>query len=323
MSAAKPSYTLVPGAFIPIKGEWAGVGPQIVPVPPLRPSRTGTGEDVPAVGGGFPVGRLLRSELRLMFGRRRNLAALTMLAAVPVVIAVAVWWSGPRTGGDGPAFLALVNGNGLFVALTALAVALPLFLPLAVSATAADAIAGEASLGTLRYLLTVPVSRTRLLLTKFAAVVTYTFVGILTIAVAGTGVGVLLFGGGQAALLSGTQVAFGAALLRLGMVCVYLTLCLVALVTVGLFVSTLTEQPIGATVAVVATTLTSQILGAVPQLDVIHPFLLTNYWTTYGELLRDPISYGALTPGLVSAAIWTALFGSAAWARFNSKDITS
>ncbi|EXG79381.1 ABC transporter permease [Cryptosporangium arvum] len=304
MSAAK-QYALVPGAF--------------VPVPTLRP-RTAAA-DVPALTTGFPTGRLFRSELRLMFGRRRNLAALAMLAAVPVVIAVAVRWSGPRTGGEGPAFLSLVNGNGLFVALTALTVALPLFLPLAVSSTAADAIAGEASLGTLRYLLTVPVSRTRLLLTKFAAVVTYTFVAILVIAAAGAGIGLLLFGAGPAALLSGAQVGLGEAMLRLGMVCVYLTLCLVALAAVGLFVSTLTEQPIGATIAVVATAITSQILGAVPQLEVIHPILLTNYWTAFGELLRDPISYGALAPGLISALAWTAVFASAAWARFGSKDV--
>lgn len=307
MSAAK-QYALVPGAF--------------VPVPTLRPT-TGAAAAVPELHVGFPSARLFRSELRLMFGRRRNLAALAALAAVPIVIAVAVRWSGSRGSGPGPAFLALVNGNGLFVALTALTVALPLFLPLAVSATAADAIAGEASLGTLRYLLTVPVSRTRLLLAKFAAVITYTFAGVLTIAVAGAVVGVLLFGAGPAALLSGTPVGFGEALLRLGMVCVYLTLCLVALVAVGLFVSTLTEAPIGATIAVVATTITSQILGAVPQLELIHPFLLTQYWTTFGELLRDPIGYRALVPGLVSAAIWTGVFGSAAWARFSTKDITS
>ncbi|GAA0263002.1 ABC transporter permease [Cryptosporangium japonicum] len=308
MSAAK-QYALVPGAF--------------VPVPTLRPSRAAAVDDVPALTTGFPAGRMFRSELRLMFGRRRNQAALAVLAAVPIVIAVAVRWSGPRGGGEGPAFLSLVNGNGLFVALAALTVALPLFLPLAISTTAADAIAGEASLGTLRYLLTVPVSRTRLLLTKFAAVITYTFVGVLVIAVAGVAIGLLLFGAGPAALLSGTPVGFGEAVLRLGMVCVYLTLCLVALAAVGLFVSTLTEQPIGATIAVVATAITSQVLGAVPQLEVIHPFLLTNYWTDFGELLRDPISYGALVPGLVSALIWTAVSASAAWARFGSKDVTS
>ena len=307
MSAAR-QFVLVPGAFVPVPARW---GPAAV-----------AEEDVRELSGGFPAGRLFRSELRLLFGRRRNLAALAALAAVPVVIAVAVRWSGPRTGG-GPAFLSLVNGNGLFVALTALTVALPLFLPLAVSATAADAIAGEASLGTLRYLLTVPVSRTRLLVAKFAAVVTYTFAGIATIALAGAGVGLLLFGAGPAALLSGAQVGFGAALLRLGMVCVYLTLCLVALVAVGLFVSTLTEAPIGATIAVVAVAVTSQILGAVPQLEAVHPFLLTHYWTTFGELLRDPIGYGALVPGLVSAAVYTLVFGTAAWARFGAKDVTS
>ncbi|GAA3386702.1 ABC transporter permease [Cryptosporangium minutisporangium] len=327
MSAANrnASYTLVPGAFIPLKGGRAG--PDFVPLPARRSSVPGTMATVPEKAsrfrGGYPIGRLYRSELRLMFGRRRNLAALGMLAAVPVVIAIAVWWSGPTRGADAPAFLALVNGNGLFVALTALTVSLPLFLPLAVSAIAADSIAGEASLGTLRYLLTVPVSRTRLLLVKFAAVVTYTFVGVALIAAVGAAIGVLLFGAGPAALLSGAQVGFGTAMGRLALVCLYLTACLVALVAVGMFVSTLTEQPIGATIAVVATAVTCEIIDAVPQLSAIHPYLLTHYWTTFGELLRDPISYGPLVSGLASAAVYTLVFGSAAWARFGSKDVTS
>ncbi|SHN00994.1 ABC transporter permease [Cryptosporangium aurantiacum] len=308
MSVREPdaSYALVPGAFVPLKRATVTVPAQ-----------------ARSVRGGHPVGRLFRSELRLMFGRRRNLAALGMLAAVPVVVAVAVRWSGPAGGGEGPAFLALINGNGLFVALTALAVALPLFLPLAISAIAADTIAGEASLGTLRYLLTVPVSRTRLLLVKFAAVVTYTFVGVTLIAAVGAGIGVLLFGGGPAALLSGAQVGFGSGLARLALVCLYLTACLVALVAVGLFVSTLTEQPIGATIAVVATAVTCEVLDAVPQLAAVHPYLLTHHWTTFGELLRDPINYGPLVSGLLSAAVYTAVFGSAAWARFGSRDVTA
>ena len=39
--------------------------------------------------------RFLRSELRLIFGRRRNLAGLLVLAAVPVLIAIAVKVSSP------------------------------------------------------------------------------------------------------------------------------------------------------------------------------------------------------------------------------------
>ncbi|MFI5955482.1 ABC transporter permease [Cryptosporangium sp. NPDC051539] len=304
MSAPK-AYAAVPGAFFPVR---------------LREPATIV--QVAGLTAGFPTGRLLLSELRLVFGRRRNQAALLMLAAVPVVIAVAVRFAGPSTG-RGPAFLALVNGNGLFVALTALAVALPLFLPLAVSAIAADAVAGEANLGTLRYLLTVPVGRTRLLLVKFAAVVAYTMAGIALIGAVGAGIGVLLFGGGSTALLSGTQIGLGGALLRLGLVCLYLTACLVALAAIGVFASTLTEQPIAATIGVVAVTVTFQILEAVPQLAFLHPFLLTHYWTDFGELLRDPIGFGALVPGLVSAAVYTAVFASAAWARFGAKDVTS
>src|SRR3989442_1379400 len=109
--------------------------------------------------------RLLRSELWLIFGRRRNWAGLAVLAAVPVLISVAVKVSPPGPGGGrdgGPDFFTAITSNGLFVALAALSVELPLFLPLAVAAIAGDSIAGEANLGTLRYLLTVPVHRTRM-----------------------------------------------------------------------------------------------------------------------------------------------------------------
>lgn len=113
------------------------------------------------------TGRLLRSELRLVFGRRRNQVLLVALGLVPVLVGVAVKVAGgPGRSGEGPAFLSQVSSNGLFLVFTSLVVSLPLFLPLAVGIISGDAIAGEASTGTLRYLLTVPVSRPRLLLTK-------------------------------------------------------------------------------------------------------------------------------------------------------------
>ena len=46
---------------------------------------------------------------------------------------------------------------------------LPLFLPLAVAVIAGDTIAGEANVGTLRYLLATPVQRSRLLAVKYVA----------------------------------------------------------------------------------------------------------------------------------------------------------
>lgn len=266
--------------------------------------------------------RFLRSELRLLFGRRRNLVALAVLAAVPVVVAVAVDLAAPSDGG-GPPFITAITSNGLFVALTALSVELPLFLPLAVAAVAGDAIAGEANLGTLRYLLTVPVSRARTLFVKYLGVVAFGLVATLLVATVGVLVGLAFFGGGPVLLLSGVEVSFAEGLWRLLLVCGYITCCLAAFGAVGLFLSTLTEQPIGATIALAVLAMTSQILDSISQLSVIHEYLPTHWWFGFSDLLRDPIATESAGPGLLSAGAYTAIFLTAAWARFTSRDISS
>src|SRR5664279_2958659 len=70
-----------------------------------RPQRS------PRPGG---MRRLLSSELRLVFRRRRNQALLVVLAGPPILIGVAVKAAAPRHG-DGPAFLGQITGNGLFL----------------------------------------------------------------------------------------------------------------------------------------------------------------------------------------------------------------
>lgn len=268
--------------------------------------------------------RFLRSELWLIFGRRRNWAGLAVLAAVPIIIAVSVRISGPAEGDSGgPDFFASITGNGFFVALAALTVSLPLFLPLAVAAIAGDSVAGEANVGTLRYLLTVPVHRTRLLLVKYAAIVIFSIAATLLVAAVGLLAGLALFGGGPVTLLSGSQIGITEALLRLLAVCGYLAAGLCALGAIGLFVSTLTEQPIGATIAVVIANVTSFILGSIPQLEWLHPYLLTEYWMAFGDLMRDPVHTAEISRGLVTAAAYTVVFWAAAWARFSGRDITS
>jgi ABC-2 type transport system permease protein len=271
-----------------------------------------------------PSSRFLRSELRLIFGRRRNLAGLGVLAAVPIIIAFAVRYSSARRGGGGgPGFLSQATSNGLFVGLAALTVELPLFLPLAVAAISADAVAGEASVGTLRYLLATPVQRPRLLAVKYLAVLIFTVAAVLMIAVVGVGLGMALFGAGPVTLLSGTQVSTAVGLWRLLLVCGYLVVCLGALGAIGLFVSTLTEQPVGATIAVVGLAVISQILDSVSQLSAIHPYLPTHYWLAFGDLLRDPIATDQIQLGVFSALVYAAIFLTAAWARFATKDVTS
>lgn len=267
--------------------------------------------------------RFLRSELRLIFRRRRNLAGLLVLAGVPVLISVAVKLSSPGPGGDGPDFFGSITENGLFVALAALTIEIGLFLPLAVAAISGDAVAGEANLGTLRYVLTVPADRPRLLGVKYLAIVVFSLAATGVVAVTGMVAGLALFGGGSMTLLSGVQIGFAEGLLRVLMAAAYVALCLASLGAVGLFISTLTEQPIGAMIAVLIFSTASFILDTIPQIAWIHPVLITHHWLDFGDLLRSPLDWGGVTQGLFVAAAYALVFWCAAWARFAGKDVTS
>jgi ABC-2 type transport system permease protein len=270
-----------------------------------------------------PSPRFLLSELRLIFARKRNIAGMVVLAAVPVVIAVAVKSTASQPGGDAPDFFRSITDNGLFVALSALTIELGLFLPLAVAVIAGDAVAGEANLGTLRYLLNVPVSRLRLLVVKYTAIVIFTFAATFLIALVGMAIGLALFGGGDVTTLSGIQIPFTDGLARVALASVYLACVLASLGAVGLFISTLTEQPIAATIATVVFATASLILDSIPQVAWLHPYLITHHWMAFGDLLRSPIAWDGVAQGLYVAAAYAAVFFLAAWARFAGKDVTS
>jgi ABC-2 type transport system permease protein len=267
--------------------------------------------------------RFLRSELRLIFRRRRNQAGLLVLASVPVLISIAVKVSSPGRGGDGPDFFSSITDNGLFVALASLTLELGLFLPLAVAAISGDAVAGEANIGTLRYLLTVPVQRSRLLAVKYAAIAIFALVATLVVTSTGIIMGVALFGGGDMTLLSGSQVGFGEGLLRVLGASLYLAFCFASLGAVGLFLSTLTEQPIAAMIAVLIFSTASFILDSIPQVGWLHPFLITHNWLAFGDVFRSPVSWQGIQHGCYVAAAYTVVFWLAGWARFAAKDITS
>jgi ABC-2 type transport system permease protein len=267
------------------------------------------------------AGRFLRSELGLVFRRRRNLVLLAILGLLPVLIATSVKVSGHD--GRGGSIFGGITDNGLFAALASFLVASPLFLPLVISIVAGDAIAGEASAGTLRYLLAVPVGRTRLLAVKLGAIVVWCVACVLTVAGLGVLAGLVLFPSGQLTLLSGRAVSYGDGLARLALVVLYVAATAVTVGAIGLFVSTMTEVPIAAMAATLTLTIVSEVVDAVPQLAAIHGWLPSHYWLKWVDLLRDPVITDGITTGLLVTLAYVALFVSLAWARFGGKDVTS
>jgi ABC-2 type transport system permease protein len=266
---------------------------------------------------------LLRSELRLLMVRRRTWALLLALAAIPVLIAVAVRISSAVPAGRGPAFLDRITQNGLFVAFTAMLVSVPLFLPLTVGVVAGDTIAGEANLGTLRYLLVAPTGRVRLLLVKYAAALAFCLAAPLTVGLAGAAIGAALFPVGPVTLLSGDLIEPQEAALRILLIAAYLAVSLAGLSAVGLFLSTLTVVPVGAMAATVVVSVVSQVLDQLPQLEWLHPWLFSHYWLGFGDLLRQPVLWDSFVDNAWLQAGYVAVFGALAYGRFVTKDILS
>jgi ABC-2 type transport system permease protein len=267
---------------------------------------------------------LVASELWVLFRRLRTWALLAALAAVPVLIAVVLRVSSEEPEpGRGPPFLDSITNNGLFVGLTALVVCTPLFLPLTVGVVAGDTIAGEASLGTLRYLLIAPAGRARLLLVKYVGAAVFCVAATLAVVVSGTVVGAMLFPIGPVTLLSGDTIQFGDALIRFLLIAGYVTVSLLGLSAIGLFISTLTDAPVGAMAATIVLAVTAQVLGTIPQLEWLHPWLFSHYWLGFSDLLREPIFWDSFRDNALLQLGYIVVFGALAYGRFTTKDVLS
>jgi ABC-2 type transport system permease protein len=311
--------------------------------PPVVDSATAaaTAADIPADPGPEPAAdarppgplgpvpswlRFFTSELRLVFFRPRNVALLGVLAVVPVFFGVVLrlTLNAPSGGTFGPQFLNQLAGNGVFLALVVLSLTESLLLlPLAMAVVTGEAIAGEASVGTLRGLLTVPAGRTRLLAVKYASILVFSVASCLLVTALSLIVGLVLFHTGPVTLLSGTTVSLGSGVLRVCAVAAYTSVAMMSLGAIGLAASTLTTHQVGAIAGLMVLVVASEICDQLPELSAIHAYLPTHWWLSWDGLFRSPMDTSGVATGMVSFAVYAAIFLSIAWARLASADVTS
>ena len=267
---------------------------------------------------------MIAVELRLMLTRWRTWVSIVLLAGLPTVVAVflAVSDIAPRPG-TGPAFLSAVLENGALYPAAALAIVLPLFLPVAVAVVAGEAIAGEAQAGTLRYLLIRPVGRTRLLVAKLVSVVAYTLLAVVAVSVTAYVVGTQLFGSGPLPSVSGTELSSTAATVRTVLAVLYVGWSMLGVASVALFLSTVTDSPLAAALGAVALLVTSGVLVGLEASASVQPYLPTRYWLAFVDLFRDPVLTRDLLRGTALQAVYVVVFLGAAWANLMTKDVTS
>ncbi len=271
---------------------------------------------------------MIRVELVKMLRRPRTWMTIVMLNALPTLVAVllAVTDIGPRPG-EGPAFLSAVLTDGTLFPLAALAIVLPLFMPVAVAVVAGDAVAGEAQAGTLRYVLTRPVRRTHLLVAKLISVLAFVLLSVVVVAVVGYVVGRLLLGTGDANTLvtgiSGGGLTSAELVQRTLMSVVYVSLSMLSVAAIALMLSTFTDSPLGAALGALVFLIASTLLLTLDAAAVLQPYLPTRYWLSFVDLFRDPILWRDLVRGVLLQGVYVVVFLGAAWASFTTKDVTS
>jgi ABC-2 type transport system permease protein len=281
---------------------------------------------------------VIHVELVKLARRPRSWVAIALLCLLPVLVAVfvAVTHVVPPPG-QGPTLLSTVLSNGELFPAAALAIVLPIFLPISVAVVAGDAIAGEASSGTLRYLLARPVGRTRLLVAKLIALIAYVLLAVVAVALTSYAAGRVLFGDKPVALtpggistsnivansLSGTAMTPFDVLMRTAGAVAFIAVSMLGVGAIALFLSTLTDSSLAAALGALAALIASGVLVALNAAAAVSPYLPTRYWLSWVDFFRQPILWGEIDKGFEIQAVYVVVFLAAAWANFATKDITS
>jgi ABC-2 type transport system permease protein len=272
---------------------------------------------------------MIRVELTKLARRPRAWVAIGLLCLLPVVVAALIAGTGiAPPPGQGGAFLSSVLSNGSLYPAAAMAMIVPLFLPISVAVFAGDSVAGEATAGTLRYLLIRPVGRTRLLVAKLVAITAFVLTAIIAVLVTSLVAGETLLGHGPAPTpgvisLSGTSLTPGQIALRLAATLAYITVSMLGVAAIAVFLSTVTTSPLGATLGALAVLIGSTVLITLGAAATISPYLPTRYWLAWFDFFRDPIRWREILRGIGIQAVYVVVFLGAAWANFTTKDVTS
>ena len=276
---------------------------------------------------------MIRVELVKLVRRPRTWVTVALLCALPVVVAAFLATShlAPAPG-KGPAFLSAVLNNGSLYPAAALAMIVPVFLPIAVAVLAGDSIAGEAAGGTLRYLLVRPVGRTRLLVAKLVSVTAFVAISIVAVVATSYLAGVLLLGdappaavgeAGGVTSLSGAPLTPGQLALRILGTVGFIIVSMLGVAAIALFLSTLTDSALGAALGALAVLVTSDVLATLDAAAAVQPYLPTRYWFAWIDFFRDPVFWRDIERGLGVQAVYLGLLLAASWANFMTRDITS
>ncbi|MDP1994369.1 MAG: ABC transporter permease, partial [Ignavibacteria bacterium] len=246
---------------------------------------------------------LVKIELYKIFRKWRTYIGFAAIGVLVPVIQTAMYFQGAhflefmtRSFRDSFVFVGNLL-NGYLIAYFILG-SLTIHIPFLIALVAGDLLAGEATAGTYRMLITRPVSRLKLVSAKFIAGLIYTNLLVLWLAIISLGLGLIIFGIGELIVIKDVIIIFAQndILWRFMFAYAFAALSMSVVMALGFLFSSLVENAIGPIVTTMTVIIIFTIFSAI-NIDffrMIKPYLFTNYMSTWRLIFDDPIDYNEI-----------------------------
>ncbi len=247
-----------------------------------------------------------RWELRKLVSQKRTYLGLGLAMLLPTIFVVVQIARGGHPHGGDSIFAAEITQSGLATPVLMLTFLAPFFLPLIAALVAGDIVAAEDNNGTMKTILTRSVDRGQVFAAKVLAAFTYGTVAVFLSAAVGTVAGIAAWGFHSVRTFSDTIVSAPKALLLVFAANACFLIPLLALVCVGVLLSTATRNSAASIVGTLGFTLVLAIVSQIPGLEGLHPYLLTQQYFAWQGLLRTPTDWSPILHSLWLCALYAA-----------------
>jgi ABC-2 type transport system permease protein len=235
-----------------------------------------------------------RWELRKLVSQKRTYLGLGLAVILPLIFVIVQSVQHRQDRGGENIFASQITHSGLATPVLMLLFLSVFMLPLIASLVAGDIVAAEDGNGTLKTLLTRSVDRGQVFAAKTLAAMTYGAIAVFLSAAVATAAGVAAWGFNSVTTYSGTVVSAPEGLLLVFAANAVYLIPLLAVASLGVLLSTVTRNSAAAVVGAVGLTILLFIIGQIPGLEGVRPYLLTEQYENWHGLLRTPTDWAPI-----------------------------
>jgi ABC-2 type transport system permease protein len=261
-----------------------------------------------------------RWELRKLVSQKRTYLGLGLAVILPLIFVIVQSLRHRHDHGDN-IFVSEITQSGLATPVLMLLFLSVFMLPLIASLVAGDIVAAEDGNGTLKTILTRSADRGQVFAAKVIAALTYATIAVFLSAAVATVAGVASWGFHSIRTYSGTVVSASEGLLLVFAANACYLIPLFAVASIAVLLSTATRNSAASVVGAVGVVILLYILGGIPGLEGVKPYLLTEQFEAWHGLLRTPTNWAPIGHSAWVSALYAGPALAAAYLVFLRRDV--